>query len=536
MINTLHIKNIGIIEDITIDLNKGLNVLTGETGAGKTLIVDALEIIAGGRFSKDMIRKGETNSYVELSIFSLSNLEDVIVSREINTSGKNLCKINGRMSTVNELREYMKNIIDIHGQFDNQTLFDTKYHTKYLDEFIGEKIKNIKNEYQEKFKIYNEVNEKLLKNFGDDKERKRELDLLNYEIHEIEIANLKDGEEEELENEKQIIENSEKINENLNIIDTNLGNTAIDAISLSIKSLEKIENVDETFKEKLSELKNIYYEVQELSRDVSDIKEETTFDEEERDKVEERLDLIHNLKRKYGNSIKEILEYYNSLTKKVKHIESLDEENLKLKNELRTIENEMTKSCEKIQILREEFRIKLNDKINNELSELEMKNARFDAKQINDEKYTVDGKSHIEFMISTNIGEDEKSLLKIASGGEISRIMLAIKTVLSDIDEVSTLVFDEIDTGISGKAANTVGLKLRKIAQKHQVLIVTHLAQIAAKGEYNYYIYKEVKDNNTLTKVKLLKENEILREIARISTGDISEIALSHAKELRKVS
>lgn len=537
MITSLHIKNIGIIDDLTIDLNKGLNVLTGETGAGKTLIVDSLGIIAGGRFSKDMIRRGQNASFVELSL-NLPNYENtidgnVIVSREINTSGKNLCKINGRLVTVSELRNFMKNIIDIHGQYDNQTLMDSEFHTKYLDKFIGTTMSNKLKGYQELYNEYKKLNAMLKNNYGDDMEKRRKLDLLKYQYKEIKEAKLKIGEDEQLEEKRKIMMNSEKVAEALNLVSSNLEGTVIDVVNESIRALEKIENVDERYSQKLSELKNIYYEVQELSRDVCSMNEDTYFDENERNQVEERLDEIYSLKRKYGNTIEEILKYQDELESEINRIENLDEENQKTKEKIQKLTQEMNEICEKITKERKEKSIVLNEKINNELKELEMKNARFMANVIEDEEFSMSGKSHTEFMIATNLGEEAKKLDKIASGGEMSRIMLAIKTVLSDIDEVPVLIFDEIDTGISGKAANSVGIKLKRIAQNHQVLIVTHLAPIAAKGEYNYYIYKEVQNEKTNTKIKLLNEEETLKEIARISSGEVTEIAMSHARELR---
>lgn len=537
MITTLHIKNIGIIDDIVIDLNKGLNVLTGETGAGKTLIVDSLGIIAGGRFSKDMIRRGQSMSFVELALYLPENPNsidgNVVVSREINTAGKNICKINGRLVPVSELKNFMKNIIDIHGQYDNQTLMDTEFHTRYLDKFVGEKMFKIHEKYCELYNEYVELNKKLKNNYGDEIEKQRKLDLLEYQYKEIKSANLKRGEDEQLEEKRKIIMSSEKVAESLNNVSNNLEGTIIDVINDSIRSLEKIEDVNSKYGEKLVEMKNIYYEVQEVARDISSMKEDVYFDEEERNEIEERLDEIYSLKRKYGNTIDEIIEYKEKLENEIDRIENLDEENRKTKEKIDKITIEMEKLCEEITELRKSNSVVLNDKINQELAQLEMKNARFNAKIIEDKEFSPNGKSHVEFVITTNLGEEEKKLNKIASGGEMSRIMLAIKTVLSDIDEVPVLIFDEIDTGISGKAANSVGNKLKKIAQKHQVIIVTHLATIAAQGDYNYYIYKEVQDNKTNTKVKLMNEDETIREVARIASGEITDISLSHAKELR---
>ena len=518
MITTLHIKNIGIIEELTIDLNKGLNVLTGETGAGKTLIIDSLSILSGGRFSKEMIRKGESNSYVEACIYLPKNPnntdENIIVSREINNNGRNLCKINGRMVTVNELKEFMSKIIEIHGQNDNQTLLDNKYHLKYLDGYIGEKLSK-KQEYQIYYNKYLELEKKLKENYGDDKERQRKLDLLKYQYEEIKQAKLKEGEEEELEDRKKIIVNAEKIAENLKEADNSLGNNAIDAISIAIRALEKIEDIDSQYRETASNLKSSYYELQEISREISSKREDINFDEEERSIIEERLDIIHDLKRKYGNTISEILQYKQEIKHEIEHIENLEEYTSALKKEKKEIEKSMDLLAEQIHTIRETEAEELSNKINKELKELEMKSAST-------------------FYIQTNLGEDEKELSKIASGGEISRTMLGIKKVLADTDEVPILIFDEIDTGISGKAANSVAQKLSHIAKKHQVLCISHLPNIAAIADNNYFISKNVVNERTNTNIKQLNETEILQEIARISSGEINEISLKYAEELRK--
>jgi DNA repair protein RecN (Recombination protein N) len=440
------------------------------------------------------------------------------------------------MVTVNELKCFMKNVIDIHGQYDNQTLLDKDYHTKYLDKFIGKEIDEISKNYIEIFEEYKELKRKLNSNHGDEKERQRELDLYKYELDEIEKANLKNGEEEELEQKRKVMINSEKISNNLREADEALNINAIDAIGIAIRDLEKIKNLDTNYSEKLISLKNSYYEIQEIAKDISYLKEDIYFDEEERNRIEERLDLINFLKRKYGNDVEEIMKFKEQLIEKISEIESSEENNIKYRKEIKEKEEILNKLCNQIYSLREKYRIKLNEKINKELIELEMQNARFNAKQFVDNDYSLNGKSHIEFLITTNIGEEEKKLDSIASGGELSRIMLAIKTVLSEIDEVPILIFDEIDTGISGKASNAVGLKLKRIGKSHQVIIVTHLAIIAAKGDYNYYIYKEVTGEKTNTRVKALNENETIEEIARISSGEISDITISHAKELRKLA
>ena len=539
MISNLHIKNIGIIDDISINLNQGFNVLTGETGAGKTLIIDSLNIIAGGRFSKEMIRRGENHSFVELCLYLPENENsiegNIIISREIYANGRNLCKINGRLVTVNELKTFMKNVIDIHGQQDNQTLLENSYHIKYLDSFASKEIKNIKKEYEKLYEQYNELKTELKNNYGDDKEKQRKLDLLKYQLKEINEAKLKRKEEEELEEIRSKMLNAEKISDNLNEVDLQVGENAIDAISNAVRALEKIEGLDEQYTEKLNSLKSIYYDLQELSRDITDLKENIFFDEEQRQTTEERLDLIFTLKRKYGNSIEEILNYKQEIEVEIDQIENLDEYREELKNKIKKLEVAMLENADKMHMIRIKYGQELSKQIDKQMQELEMKNSKFfvEIQYSEEEQFNINGLDKVEFLIVTNKGEEAKPLSKIASGGEMSRIMLAIKNVLTDVDEVPVLIFDEIDTGISGIAANSVADKMKQIAEKHQVLCVTHLASIAASGDYNYYISKEIVEEKTNTRIKLLNEEETLKEIARISSGDITELAMKHAKELR---
>lgn len=539
MISTLHIKNIGIIDDLNIDLNKGLNVLTGETGAGKTLIIDSLKIISGGRFSKDMIRRGMSNSYVELCMYvpESEKAEDgnIIVSREITSSGKNMCKINGRMVTVNELKEFMKDFIEIHGQNDNQNLLDNKKHLNYLDSYSGEIITSLKESYKNYYNEYKDIVKKLKENFGDEKEKQRRIDLLQYQIKEIEEADLKINEEEELENQRKIIMNSEKIVENLNTANNLIEENGIDNISLAIRALEKIESLDSKYEKATNDLKNVYYELQEVSRDISLYKDDTDFDEEERNIVEERLDLIHQLKRKYGNTIEEILQYKDEIQKELDKIENLEEYNIKLRKKKDELQKELNSLAKKIHEIRIASSKKLMYDIDEELKDLEMKNAKINIKvDYVENEFFKDGKDIVKFYIITNVGEEEKELAKIASGGEMSRIMLAIKKVLAEFDNTPVLVFDEIDTGISGNAANSVAKKLKSIANKHQVLCISHLPNIAAIADYNYFISKNVLENRTCTQIKLLQESEVLEEIARISSGEVNDITLEYAKRLRE--
>ena len=537
MIGTLHIKNIGIIDEISVELSEGFNVITGETGAGKSLIIDSLNIISGGRFSKEMIRRGQEYSFIELNLFCPNNEKaidgSIIVSREININGKNSCKINGRLATVNELKEFMSKVIDIHGQHENQLILNENEHIEYLDAFIEDKIQE-KVEYKTLYQNYKSLQKELKENYGDDKEKERKLDLLRYELNEINAANLKIEEEKELEEQSKIMQNSEKLQNSLNNIDIELNENAVTSISNSIRSLEKIEDCGAEYQNKLSELKDVYYTIQELARDISYMKEEIYFDEEERSNIENRLDTIYSLKRKYGNSIEEILEYRDKIEKEIDEIENKDEYNNKLKEKKEKIKKEMLKIAQNMHKIRLSYAEKLSTLINKELEALEMKNAKIHVRVEKQEEYNKEGKDNVAFYIQTNLGEDEKELSKIASGGEISRTMLGIKKVLADTDEVPILIFDEIDTGISGKAANSVAQKLAHIAKKHQVLCISHLPNIAAMADNNYFISKNIVNERTNTNIKQLNETEILQEIARISSGEINEISLKYAEELRK--
>ena len=532
MVQTLHIKNVGIINEININLNDGFNVFTGETGAGKSLIIGSLKILSGSRFSKEMIRNGENSSFIEAQII-IEN-EEFIVSREITATGRNSCKINGRLVSVNELKDFMKKIIDIHGQQDNQTILEQSSHIKFLDDYSENELLNIKNEYQKEYNKFLKIKDELNKNYGDDKEKQRRLDLLNYQYNEIEEAKLKPGEEESLEERERMILNSEKIITNMEEAHYLLNENIIDELGTVLKNLEKISEYNKDFENLLNSTQTAYYELEEVERDIYNNKENISFDEEERNNIEERINLIQNLKRKYGNNIEEILEYQVEVRKQIDEIEQLSEYILELKKQQKEVTQKMQLLSDQMNKIRSLKAKQMEEKINLELEDLEMRNAKFKVNIVAQDTFNINGKDSVEFLVCTNIGEEFKPLVKIASGGEMSRIMLGIKKVLSEVDSVPVLIFDEIDSGISGVAANKVGIKMKEISKQHQVLCITHLAQIAAKGDYNYFIHKEIENNKTNTKIDELNEEELLKELARITTGEITSISIEHAKELRK--
>lgn len=539
MITTLHIKNIGIIDEVVIDFKKGFNVLTGETGAGKSLIIDSLDILCGGRFSKEMIRSGEDFSFVEACIYNPQSpyAEDgnIIVSREINLNGKNLCKVNNRLVTVSTLKSIMSNLIDIHAQNDNHSIMFQTNHIKYLDGYASQDLGALKCQYNALFNRYNSIKNELDSNYGNEKEKQRTLDLLKYQLNEIENANLKINEEEDLENSLKIVQNYEKVITNLSHTHELLNENVVLGLESSVKCLSKIENLNDKYMEKMELLQNMYYEVQDIASEINDCIYEQDYNEFDAEEITKRLDLIYSLKRKYGNNIHEILEYKNDLQKQIENIENLEGYINELKIELKKVEEKMNEICEKMHVVRVKIAEVLSENVNTQLHDLEMKNASFkvDVKKL--EEFNENGLDKVEFIISTNLGEEYKPLVKIASGGEISRIMFAIKVVLSSTFS-ATMIFDEIDTGISGTAAKAVSEKMLKISKMHQVICITHLAVIAAKADNNYLIKKQVIDNRTVTKVDLLNESDTLKELARISSGEVTEVTLKHAFALKNLN
>lgn len=538
MIETLHIENIGIIDDITIDLKKGLNIITGETGAGKSLVVDAMSIICGNRFSKDIIKTGKEYCLVEIILSNDKANDNIVVSREISLSGKNKCKINGRLVTVNELKSYMSSVINIHGQNDNQNLLDENNHIKYLDAFCNDSLKCKKEKYLKLYNEYIALGLELKSNYGNDKERKRMLDLLDYEIKEIDNASFKMGEEEVLEEKSKIMRNSEKIYECISSAENVISSNVLNDIDNTLRNLSKISEYNELYKKESDRLQGIYYELEDLSQNLYTYKEDISFDEIENNEVIKRLDLLYSLKRKYGNNIEEILEYKDNIQIKKEEIENMEEHLSNVSLRIEEIKKDMLKLAQELSDIRKENGTKLENMINKELFDLEMKNAKIkiDIEFDVNYKFNTNGLDKVTFKILTNIGDEFKALSKIASGGEISRVMLAIKKVLSETDEVDVLVFDEVDTGISGKAGSVVGSKLKSISKNHQVMCITHLGVVAAYADNNYYISKAVCDNKTISKVKLLDEAETINEIARISFGVLSTVAIESAKELRRAA
>jgi len=549
MLAHIHICNLGIIEDVEIDFDKGLNILTGETGAGKTLIIGAISMICGGKASKDIIRNGEEKAFVEALFYvedeKLKSIlrdmgyeeDELVISRELFSNGRSIAKANGRLVTVNELKEIGKVLIDIHGQHDNQSLLDAKKHIEVIDNFAGQELLKIKEEY---LKLYDE-RKKILGDIerlgGEPEKRIRSMEFLKFQIDEIESANLKIGEEEELIKQRKVLANAEKLAQNISY--------GYDVLSMEngvLNCLEKVRNkigevvdIKENFVEISKNLDEAYYQIEDISHSLANEKDSIYIDEEELNSIDERLDLISKLKKKYGNSIEEILKSYDSMLREYNELLNSEELLSNLNFELKIVEEKLRVSSEEISKKRKVVAHELESKLANILNDLEMPKSRFEIKVTNTGKFLINGSDEVEILFSSNVGEDVKPLYKIASGGEISRIMLALKNILMNADIIPVMVFDEIDTGISGEAGFAVGDKMREIAKNKQIICVTHLPSIAARGNQNYYISKSNVDNKTVTSVKKLNEEETIYEIARIiSGGNISETALLHAKEIRE--
>ncbi|MCX8131974.1 MAG: DNA repair protein RecN [Clostridia bacterium] len=562
MLVQLDIHNIALIDNINIELGKGLNVLTGETGAGKSIIIDSINAILGGRVSKELIRSGKEKATVE-AVFHISyeRLGDLyenygiepeedgvlIISREFSISGKNICRVNGKMATVSMLREFGERIIDIHGQHDNQSLLRTESHIELLDSFGGEKIFSLKQDYLKVLTQFRNIRSKLKELTGNTGERERKIDLLKFQIDEIKKAKLKTGEDEELNRQRILLSNSERIVSALSsVYDLLFGgssskNAASDSIGEAVAELGGISKLDEKYDALSVKLEDISYQLEDIIEEVRKERDNVEYNPELLEQIDERIDLIYKLKRKYGAKIEDIIEYYKKISIELDEIVRSEELIAELHKQLRMTSDSLFDIAGRLHEERKRSACIIEEKISNELNDLEMKRAQFkvsiDFDSTCDEdgcrRFQGNGLDKVEFLISPNAGEPLKPLAKIASGGEMSRIMLGIKTILANVDKMPTLIFDEIDIGISGRAAQKVGEKLSMISGNHQVVCVTHLAQIACMADENYLIEKVSEEESTKTLVTRIEDNALKKEIARILGGaSISDITLKHAEEM----
>lgn len=549
MLSHIHISNLGIISDLEIDFEKGFNVMTGETGAGKTLIIGAIAMILGGKVSRENIRTGEAKAYAE-ALFFIDNPvlreqfrvlgyeeEEIIIYREILLNGRSMAKINGKMVTLNELREVGSLLVDLHGQHDNQSLLNAKNHIEVLDNFAYDKLKKYKGEYDKLYHLRKEILDKIEKMGGNPEQRARTMEFLKFQIDEISSAQLKDNEDEELFEKRKILANAKKVMDSLEFCNSSINdeNGILSILQHAIKRIGEVSDIKDEYKKIEETLNETYYQIEEVGYNISSERDKVYIDEDELDSVEERMDLISKLKKKYGSTVKEILETYEKIEKEYEELCNSESILNNLNNELIKTEKNMTDLALSISKIRKEVSKELEERLSNILSQLEMPKARFEIRvEFTEGNFLKNGMDDVEILFSSNPGEKVKELSKTASGGEISRIMLSLKNVLANADIIPVMIFDEIDTGISGEAGNAVGEKMLEIAKNKQVICVTHLPSIAAKGECNFFISKNLVNDKMETSVRKLNEDETIREIARIiSGGNVSDVAIKHAEEMR---
>ncbi len=549
MLEKLSIRNVAVIDSIDIDFRDGMTVLTGETGAGKSIIIDSINMILGERTNKELVRYGKTSAGVqavfsandESKKFLLDNFieideEQIIITRQVNNEGKSIAKVNGVMVTLSMLRELTSYLINIHGQHDNQALLSPKKHINFLDAFAHNK--SLLQEYVKNRNELLELKKRADNLQCDEQEKLRRIDLLEYQIKEITDAALINNEDEDLKEQRQIYENAEKITQGIDEAYANLyENTdfpsAYDSLSVALKALEGIKDYDKSLESAYEGLSSAMYSIEDISHDISHFGKGIEYDENILNDIEERLDLISKLKRKYGESIEQINEFAKKAQKELDDIitsdEKLEEINAKIQSKTSDLKN--------IGIDLRETRKKAADvlsaDIEKALHELNIDKAHMSIAIEETDDFFENGMDRVEFMISTNPGEPLKPLVSIASGGELSRVMLAIKSILASADNVDTLIFDEIDTGVSGEAALKIAHKLKEIGKLKQVICITHLPQLTAYADNHYLITKNTDGEMASTSLKYLDEEERVMELARIiDGGEITQSAYNHAKEL----
>ena len=546
MLSLLHIENIAVIEQADISFDPGFNVLTGETGAGKSIVIDAISAILGKRAYRDMIRTGTNKASVRAVFTKVPALpwfgengveydEETVIQRDIFMDGKNVCRVNGTLVTVSILQKLGLQLINIHGQHDSATLFDEENHLRFLDAFADNEALLL--DYREKFSAVSALRREIDRMTMDEGEKLRRMETLKYQVEEIEKADLKAGEDEELEQRRKLLQNSEKLSQGLEeAAESLLGGDDSDGaaalLAQAAYALSRIARYSDdytAFQERLTDLK---YQVQDIADEVRDALEELSYSADELEQIESRLDIIHRLRRKYGTTCQEILEYLENARKELDEIEFADDRVEHLKKQLSVKEKAAWEAAMRLRKDRQEKGNLLSEKILSELRQLDMPRVQFQCR-FRETELGADGADLVAFYLSANAGEDLKPLSKVASGGELARIMLSMKNVLAEKDAVDTLIFDEVDTGVSGRAAQRIAEKLRALAQHKQVLCVTHLPQLAALADTHMLIAKSEHDGRTFTTVTPLDREGRKQELARIIGGtSITEITLKSAEEM----
>ena len=554
MLQELSIKDFAIIDEIQISFQPKMTVLTGETGAGKSIIIDALGLLAGGRGSTEFIRKGEKKAVIQ-GLFTLPReantyniLEEygidsedgqIILQRDLYRGGRNICRINGMMVNLATLRKVGETLIDIHGQNEHQELMKPENHIDLLDEY-DKKTSELRNQYQVVYQNYRKLKLSMEKKEADEKAWAQRLDMLNFQVKEIGEAGLKINEEDELVEEKNKLDNFQAIHDALELSYQILSGEKIDVVGNlgnAMNELSDVSDLSENLQEINTKISDAFYSLEDVARDISDELDSMEWNGERLNEIEERLELIHQLKRKYGDTIEDILHYHSRIVKELREMENAEQNSEKQERQLSEVLEKVKELAIKLSKQRKKSAKKLEKMIHKQLSALYMDKAVFEVKFLNNSKLYSKGIDKVEFYIQTNPGEEMGPLAKIASGGELSRIMLALKTIFSQKMGVTSIIFDEVDTGVSGRVAQAIAEKISQISNNSQVLCITHLPQVAAIADNHYYISKSVNDGRTETSLEELDEKQKIREIARMLSGsEITELTLKHAEELIKMS
>ncbi|MCL2575260.1 MAG: DNA repair protein RecN [Defluviitaleaceae bacterium] len=549
MLEHLRVQNVALIEEVGVQFGTGLNILTGETGAGKSILIDSINFVLGGRVDREFVRKGTETAVVE-AFFVTDNAEivaavndlgvkidddgAVLMARMHNSTGKTTCKINGKTVTISMMREVASLLIDVHGQHEHQSLFDSAKHLPLLDRFCQQNLEQLKVNLAEHIAQYKTLQKSINTLSGLDGGSEEQLQFYRFQMEEISAAKLMIGEEEGLIERKKILLSSEKIN---SVSQGLLNSLRLDDIIKAIDYANQMVELDGSQASFAEELSDVYARLEELTRGFARYAENISHNEEELDAVESRLDVIYRLKQKYKKDLPSILQYCNELQTKFDTIENSQTELARLADEKKALEKEIGRTCLQMSKIRRDAADVLSAQIEEILQDLGMEGAKFSIAIERRKEFGKDGFDRVQFLISANKGEELAPLDRIASGGEMSRTMLALKTALSSFDNIPTFIFDEIDTGISGRTAQQVAEKLATIAKSHQILCITHLPQIAAMGDVNFLIEKIVQNERNITNIQNLDENGVINEIARLTGGaEITATTTKAAKEMRKLA
>ena len=557
MITHLHIKNIALIDEMEIEFSDGFNIISGETGAGKSMVLDSVNFVLGSRPPKDFVRMGENIAQVDAILYikndenmnALNELgieadeeKTIIISRSLTPAGKSVCKINGKTTTAGILKELAALLFDMHSQHEHHALLTASKHISILDRLCGTNVETLKNELSGLLKTHNEHIKKINEVRGYGSDREQMLDMYSFQIKEIESANLKAGEEDDLTARIRILSNLSTITELTrsalyDLYDGENEPSAIDKLARGKNSMEQLAEQDSKCAPFAEALETIYIQLDDVIHDFRRYADNFEHDPNELIRLENRLDVIYKLKRKYGKTVEDVLLHYKKTKERLEQMQNSEEILKKLEKEVKTIIKKINGVCEKISYFRKEEGKRVGELIEKTLMELGMEDARFSVSIENKENFSSDGFDKVEFLISPNIGEDLKSLAQIASGGEISRVMLAIKTALAGADSIETFIFDEIDAGVSGRTAIKVAQKLSDFSKNHQILCITHLPQIASMADAHFLIEKKSDDTKAITSVEQLDDNKIILELARLIGGaKITDVTLKAAAEMKKLA